>query len=221
MPRILVCGGRDYGNVVRTKANTDDEPPAVKARLAEYQHIQDFLSELVNNVSGEFMMGQNWLPTDVVIIHGGAAGADSAAGDFAAVNWCQELCFPADWSKYGRKAGYVRNKQMIEEGMPDLVVAFPGGNGTAMMVKLAKQHKIKAIEVGSKGSSPLYPAFQTDKYKKEFLDRIATQPAGQKMRVFHQCLEEEAQWMKNLEVMDQEYNDVIQAQSAMDDLNGQ
>src|SRR5258707_623656 len=167
MPRILVCGGRDYGHVVRTKANTDDEPLAVKARLAEYQHIQDFLSGLVNNVSGEFKLEDNWLPTDVVIIHGGAAGADSAAGDFAAVNWCPELCFMADWSKYGKRAGYVRNKQMIEEGMPDLVVAFPGGRGTAMMVKLARQANIKVIEVGSKGSFPIYPAFQTDRFRKE------------------------------------------------------
>jgi len=46
--------------------------------------------------------------------------------------------FPADWGKYSKSAGYIRNKQMLAEGKPDLVVAFPGGKGTANMVKLAK-----------------------------------------------------------------------------------
>ena len=48
-----------------------------------------------------------------------------------------------DWKKYGKKAGPLRNQQMLEEGKPDLVVAFPGGNGTADMVRRAKKANIE------------------------------------------------------------------------------
>ena len=44
-------------------------------------------------------------------------------------------------------AGHIRNQQMIDEGKPDLVVAFPGGAGTADMIRRAKKHNLKVIEV--------------------------------------------------------------------------
>ena len=40
-------------------------------------------------------------------------------------------------------------QQMIDEGKPDLVVAFPGGRGTQDMIKRAKGHHIKVVEVKS------------------------------------------------------------------------
>jgi hypothetical protein len=40
----------------------------------------------------------------------------------------------AEWERLGRKAGPIRNQRMLEEGKPDLVVAFPGGTGTAGMM---------------------------------------------------------------------------------------
>ena len=43
--------------------------------------------------------------------------------------------------------GHIRNQQMIDEGKPDLVVAFKGGTGTADMTRRAKKHNIKVIEV--------------------------------------------------------------------------
>ena len=68
-----------------------------------------------------------------IIIHGAdQAGADSMAGRYESVN--QSRNFPAEWRKYGRSAGYRRNQQMLDEGNPDLVVAFPGGPGTQNMV---------------------------------------------------------------------------------------
>jgi predicted Rossmann-fold nucleotide-binding protein len=72
------------------------------------------------------------------IIHGGARGADSMAGEFANATGIEEIVFPADWKKYGRRAGPIRNQQMLDEGKPDLVVAFPGGRGTADMVERAR-----------------------------------------------------------------------------------
>lgn len=54
--------------------------------------------------------------------------------------------YPADWDTYGNRAGFIRNKQMLDEGKPHVVVAFPGGIGTRMMVGLAKRHNIPIKE---------------------------------------------------------------------------
>lgn len=83
----------------------------------------------------------------VSIIHGAAKGADTIAGDWAHAFGHQVESYPADWNKYGKRAGYIRNTQMLNEGKPDLVIAFPGGKGTAMMVKLAKAANVQVIEV--------------------------------------------------------------------------
>lgn len=58
------------------------------------------------------------------------------------------LNYPANWSKYKKKAGPIRNQQMLDEGKPDLVVAFSGGTGTADMVHRAKVANVKVIEIG-------------------------------------------------------------------------
>lgn len=78
-----------------------------------------------------------------VIIHGGARGADSlAAGIARKFGWWEWRC-PADWDKHGYSAGPIRNKEMVELAQPDLVVAFPGGKGTAHMVNYAKSHGLE------------------------------------------------------------------------------
>jgi len=51
--------------------------------------------------------------------------------------------FPADWSRHGKSAGPIRNRQMLIEGRPDIVVAFPGGKGTANMIKQAVEAGVK------------------------------------------------------------------------------
>jgi hypothetical protein len=73
-----------------------------------------------------------------VVIHGAAAGADSVADKWAKVRGIEVLAFPADWKRYAYAAGPIRNAQMLEEGKPDIVLAAPGGKGTADMVKKAK-----------------------------------------------------------------------------------
>lgn len=72
------------------------------------------------------------------IIHGGALGADRLAGMWAALRAVPVDVFPADWSKRWRAAGPIRNETMLRVGKPDLVVAFPGGWGTADMVRRAE-----------------------------------------------------------------------------------
>ena len=68
-----------------------------------------------------------------VVIHGGARGADALAGDVAGRLMGHEVVvFPAQWAKYGKGAGPIRNQQMLDSGV-DLAVEFPGGRGTADM----------------------------------------------------------------------------------------
>lgn len=81
------------------------------------------------------------------VIEGGARGADRIAGYWARKNKIDLLIFPADWKTYGKAAGAIRNQQMLDEGKPDVVIAFAGGTGTADMVKRAKAAGVEVIEV--------------------------------------------------------------------------
>lgn len=49
----------------------------------------------------------------------------------------------------GRAAGPIRHQRMLDEGMPDLVLALPGGRGTADMVRHATLAGVEVIEVGA------------------------------------------------------------------------
>jgi len=84
---------------------------------------------------------------DSVIIHGAAKGADSLADKWAKDNNIKLKVYPADWEQHGKSAGPIRNQQMLNEGKPDLVLAFPGGKGTAHMVSIARKKGVKVIEV--------------------------------------------------------------------------
>lgn len=75
----------------------------------------------------------------VKIISGAARGADRLSVEWAKSRGVPFLEFPADWSRYGRSAGVIRNQQMLDEALPDLVLAFPGGTGTMDMVKRARR----------------------------------------------------------------------------------
>jgi len=92
----------------------------------------------------------NLKPGDVVI-EGEARGADLMARGWAEDHDISVEDYPADWKKYGRRAGSVRNKQMLVEGKPDLVIAFFAGPekspGTSNMVRQSREAGIRAIEV--------------------------------------------------------------------------
>jgi hypothetical protein len=82
------------------------------------------------------------LPADAVVIHGAAKGADRMAGRLAQQRGLEVVEFPADWKRYGRAAGPVRNKQMLEV-KPDLVAYahddLETSKGTKNMVKQAQE----------------------------------------------------------------------------------
>lgn len=82
-----------------------------------------------------------------LVITGAANGADTLAKRWAEHHEIAVKSFPADWTQHGFAAGPIRNKQMLIEGEPDLVVAFPGGPGTADMVRQARKADVRVIEV--------------------------------------------------------------------------
>lgn len=89
----------------------------------------------------------------ITVIHGGARGADQIAGEFAEFYHCAVEEYPAQWQTYGKRAGFVRNRQMLEEGKPEIVLAFYSGSerskGTAMMVDISRQAGVEVVEIFS------------------------------------------------------------------------
>lgn len=82
-----------------------------------------------------------------LVIHGGARGADSMAGEWARSRGIACVVFEANWAAEGRSAGPIRNKRMLDEGMPDVIIAFPGGRGTANMTGQARDRGLEVLEV--------------------------------------------------------------------------
>lgn len=114
--RVLVCGGRRF---------TDG----------------DALFEILDRIDRRRRIA--------LIIEGGQRTRDPTTGeliggaDYWACRWSYArarpgMRFDADWRGLGRAAGPIRNQRMIDEGKPDLVVAFPGGDGTADMKRKAR-----------------------------------------------------------------------------------
>lgn len=120
--RVLVCGGRDFGCPDRRRPL----PPEVIAR--GNREVLTLFWEL-DSLDQERRVTR--------LISGGARGADSLAELWARSRLIPIDLFPANWNRDGKAAGPIRNRRMLEEGRPDLVVAFPGGSGTANMVRIA------------------------------------------------------------------------------------
>jgi hypothetical protein len=78
-----------------------------------------------------------------VVIHGDARGVDRLAGQVAEALGLEVIACPAEWGKYGKGAGLVRNRAMLREHAPDLVLAFhpalEQAKGTRHMVELARK----------------------------------------------------------------------------------
>lgn len=119
---VLVCGGRDYD-------------PSLVAGWLE-RNIQHRLRAATGNPNARVSH----------VIHGGARGADSGAAMWAdKYDIPQDVHYP-DWKKYGAAAGPIRNAAMLDCN-PDLVIAFPGGKGTADMVRRARSRWLHVWEV--------------------------------------------------------------------------
>ena len=77
-----------------------------------------------------------------ILVSGGAKGADSLAEKFADTHGLHKSIFLADWNKYGKRAGYLRNVTIVEKA--DLVIAFWDGKskGTKLTIDLAKENGV-------------------------------------------------------------------------------
>ena len=91
------------------------------------------------------------------VIQGGASGADMDAATWAVKRGVRDETFNADWKQHGRAAGPIRNQRMLDEGKPDLVVAFPGGRGTADMVRRAKAAGVPVMEIDTQARRAIPP----------------------------------------------------------------
>jgi len=81
-----------------------------------------------------------------VVIHGTCKGADRIARCLALKHGHSEVPIKAEWGKHGRKAGPLRNTRMLDEGNPDVVIAFHDhieeSLGTKNMIKQTRKRGI-------------------------------------------------------------------------------
>lgn len=126
--KVLVCGGRDYAARGKVFRVLDD--------------LQRRMGGLITH-----------------IVTGAATGADAHAEAWADERGVQRVLCPANWKSLGRRAGPVRNALMLrlltktqdDKGLEtsDVVLAFPGGVGTADMVARARAAGFTVIEAVS------------------------------------------------------------------------
>lgn len=105
--KVIVAGGRNYNDYINVKS---------------YLYPLKIYCEN-NNL-------------ELVIVCGMATGVDSLGLRFAEENNLEILKYPADWNKYGKRAGYLRNYQMGE--IADSAIVFWDGKspGTKMMIDI-------------------------------------------------------------------------------------
>jgi len=82
-----------------------------------------------------------------LIVQGGANGADTLARHYADSEKVKCITYEADWTKHGKAAGPIRNRLMLMEYPNAVVIAFPGGAGTANCVKQAISRNMIVLEV--------------------------------------------------------------------------
>lgn len=74
------------------------------------------------------------------VVSGGARGADSLGERYAEENGLEKIIFKADWNKYGKRAGFIRNVDIIKNC--DICFAFWDGesHGTKHDIDLCKEY---------------------------------------------------------------------------------
>jgi len=82
-------------------------------------------------------------PQRITLVHGGASGADAIGDRIARLLGWQVVSCPADWSNLGRKAGILRNQDMIDQYQPHVFLAFPKGPspGTRDCIRRVEKYK--------------------------------------------------------------------------------
>jgi dissimilatory sulfite reductase (desulfoviridin) alpha/beta subunit len=87
---------------------------------------------------------------NVIVVSGHARGADTLGEKYASDEDLDLEIYPADWKKYGKSAGFMRNEQMAD--IADAVIAFWNGesHGTKHMIDIAEEKglNVKVVNYG-------------------------------------------------------------------------
>lgn len=120
MFKVIICGSREFSDYELLRERCD-------------YYLKDKLLE----------------PEGVTIVSGCARGADTLGERYAIERGLPVLKFPADWEKYGKRAGYIRNAQMAEVGNACLAFLKSGAEnkGTKNMISLARSGNLLVREV--------------------------------------------------------------------------
>ena len=91
---------------------------------------------------------QDFNPSKIEIVSGNARGADKLGERYAKEHNLPVKLFPANWDKYGKRAGYLRNQEMANYA--DVLIAFwdEKSKGTKHMIDIAKKQGLTVIVVG-------------------------------------------------------------------------
>lgn len=116
--KVLVCGGRDFNN---------------------WRHVEGML-DILNGMYGPITCIVTGACCDE---DGDPRGADWWAERWARKRAVRYIGFPANFKKYGKPAGPMRNQIMLDEQDPHIVLAFPGNRGTANMIEAATQYGLE------------------------------------------------------------------------------
>lgn len=138
----LICGGRTFGD-------RNSHPPDVADRMVEVARAAMF--DVVGFLAAFY-------GKELRILHGGARGADSLAGEAAEHHGVTFKVYPADWDAYGRRAGIMRNERMASNlvtwmigGHSAEVIGFPGGPGTFHMLSFAQKVGLSTTSIPVEG----------------------------------------------------------------------
>jgi hypothetical protein len=112
--------------------------------ITDFKMLDDTLSDLFTNKL-------KLTPENVTVVSGTARGVDRLGEDFAKKYGCVLMRMPAQWDKYGRSAGYRRNRDMAM--IADIACIFWNGKspGTGHMIQLAKDYELDTYVFNEKG----------------------------------------------------------------------
>lgn len=99
--------------------------------FCDYLYLKNTLDYLLQNIQDE-----------IIIVSGMAKGADHLGELYGIERGYKILYFSAEWDKFGKSAGYIRNEQMARNA--DALVAFWNGksHGTRHMIQVAKRQQL-------------------------------------------------------------------------------
>ena len=85
--------------------------------------------------------------TPTVILSGGASGVDRMGEEWARANNIPVERYPANWNKYGKKAGYIRNKEMVDNADALIAVWDGKSKGTKLTIDLARDKTLRCVVI--------------------------------------------------------------------------